>query len=106
MWEGMMLLSWSVLLTGIVPLLSRVTTEKSGAYYIPLHEFQRAVIYGDARYYDPDRSPIANLFDVTSVDPKEHFLLPLVIGLLAAWDGPMLKRDLSRHLEYMSSCRV
>src|SRR5260221_3184743 len=27
MWEGMMLLSWSVLLTGIVPLLSRVTTE-------------------------------------------------------------------------------
>src|SRR5258708_24418287 len=26
MWEGMMLLSWSVLLTGIVPLLSRVTT--------------------------------------------------------------------------------
>jgi hypothetical protein len=26
MWEGMMLLSWSVLLTGILPLLSRVTT--------------------------------------------------------------------------------
>jgi hypothetical protein len=27
MWEGMMLLSWSVLLTGILPLLSRVTTQ-------------------------------------------------------------------------------
>jgi len=29
LWEGMMLLSWSVLLTGIVPLLSRVTTSPS-----------------------------------------------------------------------------
>ena len=29
MWEGMMVLSWSVLLTDIVPLLSRVTTEFS-----------------------------------------------------------------------------
>jgi hypothetical protein len=29
-----------------------------GSYTIPLHEFLRAVIYGDTRYYDSDRSPL------------------------------------------------
>jgi len=62
--------------------------EETGSYYIPLHEFLRAVIFGDAKYYDPDRSPIANLFDVSYVDSKEHFLLPLVIGLLASSNTP------------------
>jgi len=57
---------------------------EDGHYYIPLHEFQRAVIFGDNQYYDPDRSPIANLFDVSYMDEKEHFLLPLVIGLLTS----------------------
>lgn len=56
--------------------------EQTGSYYIPLHEFLRAVIFGDNLYYDPDRSPIANLFDASSMDEKEHFLLPLIIGLL------------------------
>src|SRR5260370_34159412 len=40
MWEGMMLLSWSVLLTGSVTLLSRVTTEKLQAgFNLPLTLF-------------------------------------------------------------------
>ncbi len=56
--------------------------EETSSYTIPLHEFLRAVIYGDAVHYDPDRSPIANLFDVTRVDPREHFLLPLLIETL------------------------
>ena len=56
----------------------------TGSYYIPLHEFLRAVIFGDAKYYDPDKSPLANLFDVSYKDSKEHFLLPLVIGLLVS----------------------
>src|SRR5205807_5146187 len=46
-----------------------------GAYIIPLHEFMRAVIYGDYEYYDPSASPIANLLDISSVDSREHFLL-------------------------------
>ncbi len=58
---------------------------ETGRYYIPLHEFLNAVIFGDAEYYDPDRSVVANLFDVSHADPKEHFLLPLVISLLAAY---------------------
>jgi GTPase SAR1 family protein len=48
-------------------------------YVIPLHEFVNAIIFGDSKYYDPATSPIANLFDVATNDPKEHFLLPLLI---------------------------
>ncbi len=57
---------------------------ETGRYVIPLHEFLNAVIFGDAEYYDPDRSVVANLFDVSQADPKEHFLLPLVVEALAA----------------------
>ncbi len=65
--------------------------DESGSYYVPLHEFLRAVIYGDAKYYEPDRSPVANLFDVSYVDPKEHFLLPSVIGLLGSSNNPSVE---------------
>ncbi len=57
-------------------------------YYIPIHEFLRAVIYGDSVYYDPTRSYVCNLFDVTSSDPKEHFILSLILSQLAEWKGP------------------
>ena len=60
---------------------------ESGKYTLPLHEFLRAVIFGDNAYYDPTRSPIANLFDVTSIDPKEHFLLPLTVGVVSSPAG-------------------
>jgi GTPase SAR1 family protein len=53
---------------------------EKGGYTVPLHEFLRAVIFGDNFYYDSNRSPIANLFDISSNDPKEHFLLSLLIG--------------------------
>lgn len=60
---------------------------QTGRYNIPLHEFLNAVIFGDAEYYDPERSVVANLFDVSQADPKEHFLLPLAVALLAAHGG-------------------
>ncbi len=53
-----------------------------GGYFIPLHEFHRAIIYGDNVHYDPSRSPIANILDITTVDPKEHFLQPIIIAYL------------------------
>lgn len=53
-----------------------------GGYTIPLHEFQRAIIYGDNVHYDPGRSPIANVFDISTVDPKEHFLQPVLLAYL------------------------
>lgn len=51
-------------------------------YIIPLHEFVRALIYGDHIHYHPARSPVANLFDVSAKDPKEHFLLPILLAML------------------------
>jgi hypothetical protein len=49
---------------------------------ISLHEFLRATIFRDAVHYDRASSPVANLFDVCAVDPREHFLLALILGLL------------------------
>ncbi len=48
-------------------------------YFIPLHEFLRSVIYGEAEYYDPTKSCIANVFDISTRDPKEHFLVPIMV---------------------------
>lgn len=55
---------------------------QSNSYTVPLHEFLRAAIYGDYVYYHPDRSPFANMFDISSKDPKEHFLLPILLSTL------------------------
>jgi len=52
---------------------------EQGYYNIPLHEFLRAVIYGDHKYYSPNTSEILNLFDVTTFDGKEHFLAPILL---------------------------
>lgn len=49
-------------------------------YVVPLHEFIRAILYGDHKYYDPHTSPVPNLFSVSSSDEKEHFLLPLLLA--------------------------
>jgi hypothetical protein len=58
--------------------------QETGSYTVPIHEFLRAVIFGDAEYFDPDRSPIANIFDVSTFDPKEHFLVPIAVALISA----------------------
>lgn len=55
---------------------------EQGKYYIPLHEFLRAVIFGDGIYYDPQRSVIANLFDIYIFESKEQFLMPMLLALL------------------------
>lgn len=64
----------------------RIFSEQ-GEYTVPLHEFLRAVIYGDSEHYDPSRSNVANLFDVSSHDEREHFILPIIISVLADWSG-------------------
>jgi hypothetical protein len=62
--------------------------EETGRYTVPLHEFLRAVIFGDAMHYDSERSPVANLYDISAPDAREHFLLPLLLSSLGAWSGP------------------
>ncbi len=62
---------------------------ESHRYYVPMHEFLRAVIYGDSVYYDPQRSPVTNIFDVAFSDPREHFIVPILLSIftLAARAG-------------------
>jgi len=52
---------------------------EDGNYIIPLHEFVRAIIYGDHQYFDPAASPIANVFEISTNDGREHFLLLLLL---------------------------
>jgi hypothetical protein len=59
-----------------------VHLQEEGGYIVPLHEFLRAVMFGDDEYYASGRSPIVNLFDVSTLDPREHFLVPLLLGAL------------------------
>lgn len=54
--------------------------EREGDYTIGLHEFIRAIIYGDSEHYDPDVSPIANMFSISQPDGREHFLLGLLVA--------------------------
>ena len=64
---------------------SEVTLERNKGtadYLVPTHAFLRAVLLGDAEYYDPRRSRIPNMFDTVIGDPREHFLLPCLLGLL------------------------
>lgn len=57
--------------------------EEQNQYFVPIHEFLRAVIFGDTAKYDPNRSPIVNIFDVSQYDTKEHFLMPLALGFIS-----------------------
>ena len=54
----------------------------TGKYNVAFHEFVRAVIYGDYQDYSPGFSEITNLFDITGVDGREHFLAPIVLAYL------------------------
>lgn len=56
--------------------------EETGRYTVPVHEFLRAIIYGDQEHFDPTSSQIANVFDISLPDPREHFLLPLVLAFV------------------------
>lgn len=54
----------------------------SDGYIIPVHEFLRAVIYGDYAQYDPASSPICNIFDLSQGDAREHFLLSNILSFV------------------------
>lgn len=53
--------------------------ESTGRYYLPIHEFVRAVIHKDGEYYDPTVSPIPNVFDISSADQREHFAVLILL---------------------------
>lgn len=53
--------------------------ESQGSYFLPLHEFIRAVIYKDAEHYNPSESPVLNLYDIGTSVGKEHFAMMLIL---------------------------
>lgn len=54
--------------------------ERGAQYYLPVHEFLRAIIFGDAQYFSPRSSRICNVFDITSDDGREHFLMCILLA--------------------------
>ena len=58
-----------------------------GSYNIPVHQFLRAVIYRDHQHYDPTVSRIANLFDISIPDGREHFLTANLVAFVQRSSG-------------------
>lgn len=56
--------------------------ERSGRYFLPIHEFFRAVIHKDREHYDPSDSPFSNIYDISSSDPREHFACLLALAFV------------------------
>lgn len=56
--------------------------DHDGGYSLRLFEFLHAVMYNDNEYYNAQDSPIINIFDITSNDRKEHYLLMLLILII------------------------
>ncbi|MDO8148815.1 hypothetical protein Q6350_10265 [Isoptericola sp. b515] len=54
-----------------------IERQTPGEYYIPLHEFLRSLLHGDGEYYDPQVSPIANLYALDRPVAACHFLIPI-----------------------------
>jgi GTPase SAR1 family protein len=61
---------------------------RDGDYKVPLHEFTKHALLGDYAYFHPQSSMVAfNIFDVTSADPREHFLASLIISFIGSSAG-------------------
>jgi GTPase SAR1 family protein len=59
--------------------------EQSGDYRVPLHEFTKHALLGDYAYFNPLSSVVGcNIFDVSSADPREHFLASLIIAYVSS----------------------
>lgn len=49
-------------------------------YVVPPHEFLRAILFQDHKYYDPETSPVPNLLWISTRSGQEHFLLPILLA--------------------------
>lgn len=49
-------------------------------YIVPPHEFLRAILFQDHKYYDPETSPVPNLLWISTRSAQEHFLLPILLA--------------------------
>ncbi|RAO63612.1 hypothetical protein [Micromonospora saelicesensis] len=53
---------------------------RGSVYIVPTHEFIRAIIFGDYDYFYPSASKICNVFDISTDDGREHFLMCLMLA--------------------------
>ncbi|MDH6465811.1 hypothetical protein M2302_006013 [Micromonospora sp. A200] len=53
---------------------------RGSIYTVPTHEFIRAIVFGDYDYFYPSASKICNVFDISTDDGREHFLMCLVLA--------------------------
>lgn len=60
-------------------------------YELKMHTFLTAIILGNSIYYDPNTSPMVNIFDISTSDGKEHFALPLLLGVVDQATGADVK---------------
>ncbi|MBO9407186.1 hypothetical protein J7399_07100 [Shimia sp. R9_1] len=61
---------------------------RTGRYQVPLHEFTKHALLGEYAHYNPQSSLYAcNVFDVSSADPREHFLKPALLAFLYSNSG-------------------
>jgi hypothetical protein len=87
-----------------------------GNYQIPVHEFTKHALLGEFTYFNPQSSLVAcNVFDVLTVDAREHFIRLLIIAYLGAGEtirdrdgfveGPSLVSEMATNgfTEYQSS---
>lgn len=54
--------------------------ESGKLYTVPMHEVMRAITFGEYDYFNPSQSAIANIYDITSDDGREHFLIPQILA--------------------------
>lgn len=78
--------------------------DRQGTYDLPLHEFLRAVMYGEHEYYDPSDSHIPNVLDITRPDGREHFLQCLVIEYAARAGAMSASQGFARTEDIYSFC--
>lgn len=69
-----------------------------GNYMIPLHEFWKSALLGEYSHFDPHSSMALNVFDIVTVNPNEHFLLPITLGYLNS-DGKHKSKDGYVHID-------
>lgn len=58
---------------------------ETGRYTVATHEFMRSLIFGHSSHFDPSRSEFSNIFDIRFSDPKDHFSIPIILGILLTY---------------------
>jgi hypothetical protein len=76
-------------------------------YRVPLHELSKAALLGDYAHYHAESSLAMNVFDVRRADPREHFLVLLLLSFLdfdgshreadGFVDAAILQEEIQRH---------